>query len=101
MMATPVLAAGAPELPQIVVVGRQDDARSPARVFRRAGRQEGDLVGLHGPPEIVELRILVEGAGIGRGGLRIRFGANDLRLALALGADVAGLLLPRRAHPVV
>src|SRR5690349_17591366 len=91
----------APELAKIIVVRRQDDAASSARALRRSGREEGHLIRLHRPPEIVEFGVLVERLGISGGGLGVGVGADDLRLPLPLGADILRLLLAGGAHPAI
>ena len=47
--------------------------------------QEGRLVGLHRPVEVVELRVLAEGGGIDLRRFGVGFGADDLGALLALG----------------
>src|SRR5688572_17902406 len=99
--AVPTILSLAAELLQILIVRRQDDIGPSARILGAAGADEARLVGLHGAVEIVELRILVEGAGVGVRGLGVGLGADDLRLLEALRLDRARFLLARRAHPLI
>src|SRR3546814_3044054 len=55
-------------------------------------------VTLHGPVEIIKIRILAETLGIDAGGVGIGFGTDDLRLFRALGTDCQGFLLAGRTH---
>ena len=90
-----------PELPQILVVRRQDDAGPAARTVGSAVAEEARFVGLHRPVEVVEVRILAERLGVGRGGLGVGLGADDLGLLQALRLDRARLLLAGGAHPLI
>src|SRR3954462_9176386 len=85
------------ELAQIAVLGREDD-RGVALAL--ALREEGGAIGLHRTIEIVECRILVERLRIDLRCLRLRIGADDLRLLQALRLDRRGFLTARRRHPV-
>src|SRR5690606_3741337 len=78
----------AAELSQILVVRRKDDR---TRAFVRL---ESPPIALHCAVEVVEIRVLVIGVRIDARGFRFRFGADDLCVALASGADRFGFLLP-------
>ena len=68
-----------PELPQILIVRRQDDAGPAARVVGGAVAEEARFVGLHRPVEVVEVRILAERLGVPKAKVRIVAGALSRR----------------------
>src|SRR3546814_10388664 len=75
------------ECVQIGIVRRQNNRCSPLCLWR-----ECLTVTLHGPVEIIKIRILAETLGIDAGGVGIGFGTDALRLFRALGTDCQGFL---------
>src|SRR5688500_19770983 len=90
-----------PELAQILVFRRQDDAGPAARIVGAAVAEEARLVGLHRAVEIVEFRILAERSGIGRRRFGVGLGPDDLGLLQPLRLDRARLLLAGGSHALI
>src|SRR5690606_33741136 len=85
--------SASPELPEIIIIRRQDSGG-----FSRIIRREAGLVRLHGAVEIIELRVLAEASRIDFGGVGIGLRADDLGALGAFRPDRQRFLLARGAH---